>query len=102
MQQYHLENKITLSVRVYVCICMYMYVHVYEYFYVYVYIYIYIYLYIYWYEIIVILLNHSLFYLNYIFQMWLLLFNSFLVLYKVIKLPIIFIIYFYYFPFSNN
>ena len=59
---------------------------------------------IYWYEIIVILLNHSFFYLNYIFQMWLLLFNSFLVfLYKVIKLPIIFIIYlYYYFSFSNN
>ena len=33
---------------------------------------------IYWYEIIVMLLNHSLFYLNYIFQMWLHLFNSFL------------------------
>ena len=58
---------------------------------------------IYCYEIIVILLNHSFFYLNYIFQMWLHLFNSFLVLYKVIKLPIIFIIYlYYYFPFSNN
>ena len=58
---------------------------------------------IYWFEIIVILLNHSFFYLNYIFQMWLHLFNSFLVLYKVIKLPIICIIYLYcYFTFSNN
>ena len=57
---------------------------------------------IYWYEIIVILLNHSFFYLNYIFQM-LHLFNYFLVLYKVIKLPIISIIYlYYYFPFSNK
>ena len=58
---------------------------------------------IYWYEIIVILLNLSFFYLNYIFQMWFHLFNSFLVLYNVIKLPIICIIYlYYYFPFSNN
>ena len=58
---------------------------------------------IYWYAIIVILFNQSFFVLNYIFQMWLHLFNSFLVLYNVIKLSIIFIIYlYYYFPFSNN
>ena len=58
---------------------------------------------IYWYDIIVILLNHSFFYLNYIFQMWLHLFNSFLFVYKFIKLRIICIIYlYYYFPFSNN
>ena len=55
------------------------------------------------YEIIVVLLNYSFFYLNYIFKMWLYLFNYFLVLYKIIKLPIIFIIYLHhYFPFSNN
>ena len=48
---------------------------------------------VYRYEIIVILLNHSFFYLNYIFQVWLHLFNSFLVLYKVIKLPISCIIF---------
>ena len=53
---------------------------------------------IYWYEIIVVLL-----FTHYFIQMWLHLFNYFLVLYKVIKLPIIFIIYLYhYFPFSNN
>ena len=46
---------------------------------------------IYWYEIIVILLNHSFFYLNYIFQMWLHVFNFFLVLYNVIKLHIFFL-----------
>ena len=58
---------------------------------------------IYLYEIIDILLNHSFFYLNYIFQMWLHVFNSFLVSNKVIKLHIFFFIYlYYYFPFSNN
>ena len=47
---------------------------------------------IYWYEIIIMLLNHSFFYLNYIFQVWLHLFSYFLVVYKVIKLLIICII----------
>ena len=40
---------------------------------------------IYWYEIIDILLNQSFFYFNYIFQMWLHLFNSFYI-YKTIRL----------------
>ena len=69
--------------------------------------YIYIYIYIYEHNILVCnysyFVESSFFYLNYIFQMWLHLFNSFLVLYKVIKLPIICIIYlYYYFTFSNN
>ena len=84
-----------MRVCVYVCmyVCMYSMYIVCICVYTHTYIYIYIMTIIYWYEIIVVLLNFSFFYLNNIFQMWFLhIFNYFLVLYKVITLPIIVII----------